>query len=100
MHFSYTTSSFLHRFEAMGEFKLELQFGNGEFRSKSVIFCPVRPRNLTGDLEKTTGHLFYATSSFVHHFITIGEFKLELRSGNAQIGAKFVLTSVTLTFDL
>ena len=27
---------------------------------------------------KTIGHLFYATSSFVHHFVAIGEFKLEL----------------------
>ena len=35
---------------------------------------------------KTIGHLFYATSSFVHHFIAIGEFKLELQSGNAQLG--------------
>ena len=26
---------------------------------------------------KTLGHLFYATSSFVHHFVAIGEFKLE-----------------------
>ena len=26
---------------------------------------------------KTIGHLFYATSSFVHHFVAIGEFKLE-----------------------
>ena len=31
---------------------------------------------------KTIGHLFYATSSFVHHFIAICEFKLELQSGN------------------
>ena len=37
---------------------------------------------------------------FVHHFIAMCEFKLELRSENAQTGAKFVLTSVTLTFDL
>ena len=36
---------------------------------------------------KTTGHLFYATSSFVHHFVAIGEFKLELQSGNAQFGS-------------
>ena len=35
---------------------------------------------------KTIGHLFYATSSFVHHFEAIGEFKLELQSGNAQSG--------------
>ena len=37
---------------------------------------------------KTTGHLFYATSSCVHHFIAISEFKLELQSGNAQFGSK------------
>ena len=37
---------------------------------------------------------------FVHYFKAICEFKLELQSGNAQIGAKFILTSVTLTFDL
>ena len=35
---------------------------------------------------KTIGHLFYATSSFVHHFVAIGEFKLELQPGNAQSG--------------
>ena len=35
----------------------------------------------------TIGHLFYATSSFVHHFVAIGEFKLELQSGNAQSGS-------------
>ena len=37
---------------------------------------------------KTIGHLFYATSSFVYHFIPIGEFKLKLQSGNAQFGSK------------
>ena len=36
---------------------------------------------------KTTGHLFYATSSFVHHFVAIDESKLELQSGNAQSGS-------------
>ena len=38
---------------------------------------------------KTTGHLFHATSSFVHHFVAIGEFKLELQSGNAQFGSNW-----------
>ena len=37
---------------------------------------------------KTIGHLFYVASSFVHHFITIGEFKPKLQSGNAQFGSK------------
>ena len=32
---------------------------------------------------KTIGHLFYATLSFVQHFVAIDEFKLELQSGNA-----------------
>ena len=32
---------------------------------------------------KTIGHLFYATLSFVQNFVAIGEFKLELQSGNA-----------------
>ena len=37
---------------------------------------------------KTIGHLFYTTLSFAHHFKAIGEFKLELQSGNAQFGSK------------
>ena len=32
---------------------------------------------------KTIVHLFYATLSFLHHFVAIGEFKQELQSGNA-----------------
>ena len=39
-----------------------------------------------GWLWKTIRHLFYATSSFVNHFMAIGEFKLELQSRNAQFG--------------
>ena len=37
---------------------------------------------------KTRGHLSYATSSFVHHFIAMGRFKLELESGNPKFGSK------------
>ena len=33
---------------------------------------------------KTIGHLSFAVSSCVQHFIAIGEFKLELQSGNAE----------------
>ena len=35
------------------------------------------------DQKKTIGHLFYAILSFLHHFVAIGEFKLELQSRNA-----------------
>ena len=40
---------------------------------------------------RTIRHLIYATSSFVHHCITISEFKLELQSENAQFGSKSVI---------
>ena len=83
---------------AIGECKLDLQSGNTKFGSKLTIFCLLWPWNLTR--WPWIGHLCSATSSWVHHFIAICEFKLELWYGKAQIGAKFVLTSVTLNFDL
>ena len=42
-HLFYATLSFVHHFKAISEFKLELQSGNAQFRSKSAIFCPVWP---------------------------------------------------------
>ena len=35
---------------------------------------------------KTIRHLFYASSSFVHHFVAIGGIKLELQSGTPNLG--------------
>ena len=56
------------------------------------------------DLQTKIGHLFYATSSFVQHFIAIGEFKLELQSRNAQSGSNLAIFSAVspwnLTYDL
>ena len=53
---------------------------------------------------KILGHLFYATSSFVHHFIATGELKLELQSRNAQSGSKstifLAVWPLNLTDDL
>ena len=40
---------------------------------------------------KTIGHLSFAVSSSVQHFIAIGEFKLELQSGNAQFGSNLTI---------
>ena len=40
---------------------------------------------------KTIGYLFYATSSFVHYFIAIGDFKLEIQAGNAQFGSNLTI---------
>ena len=41
---------------------------------------------------KTIGHLLFAVSSFVQHFIAIGEFKLELQSGNAQFESNLTIS--------
>ena len=51
-HLFYTVLSFVYHFKAMGEFKLELQSGNSQFRSKFRLFCPMWPWNLTDDIEK------------------------------------------------
>ena len=39
-HLFYATSSFVNHFKAIGEFKLEWESGNAQFRSKSAIFVP------------------------------------------------------------
>ena len=49
---------------------------------------------------KTIGHLFYATSSFVQHFVPIGEFKLELQSGNAQSGSNLTIFRAVRPWNL
>ena len=56
--------------------------------SKSYFLAGV---TLDGWPWKPIGNLFYPTPSFVHHFIAIDEFKLELQSGNAQFGSKLAI---------
>ena len=88
------------QFIAFNDFKLELHSGDTQFGSKSLMILSHVTLKLDGWPRKTIGHLFYATASFVHYFLAMCEYKLELRSGNAQTGAKFILTSVISTFDL
>ena len=54
--------------------------------AKSAIFYPVWPWNFDGWPSKTTEHLFYAASSFVHHFIVISELKLGVTVWKSPIG--------------
>ena len=49
---------------------------------------------------KTIGHLFYATSGFVQHFVPIVEFKLELQSGNAQSGSNSTIFRAVWPWNL
>ena len=81
-HLFYATLSFLHHFLAIGEFKLE--FPKSQIWVKIDDFFSRVTLKFDGIPSKTIGHLFSATSSFVQHFVAIGEFKLELQSGNAQ----------------
>ena len=75
-HLFYTMLSFVHHFQATSELKLELQSGNAQFWSKSVIFCPLWPWNLMDDLKNNRAPLlccFKLCSSFhSHHWIQTG----------------------------
>ena len=156
-HLFYATSSFVHHFVAISDFKLELQSETpnlGQIRrflepcdlaiwrmtlkyNRAPLLCyfklyasfrshrwiqawvTVRKRPIWVKIDdflsrvtlqfdiwpwKTIGHLFYATSSFVHHFAAIGDFKLELQSGNAQFGSNSTIFRAVwpcnLTYDL
>ena len=78
-HLFYVASSFVYHFTAISEFKLELQSGNAQFWSKSRIFFSRVTLKFNGWPSKTIGHLFYATSTFVHHFIPIGSVAVNYR---------------------
>ena len=62
-------------------------------------FVPCDLEILLNDLGKK-GHLSFAVSSFVRHFIAIGEFKLELQSGNAQFGSNSTIFRAVWPWNL
>ena len=82
-HIFYATLSFLHHFVAIGEFNWSDSPETPNLGQNPRFFFSRVTLKFDGWPSKTIGHLFYATSSFVQHFIAIGEFKLELQSGNA-----------------
>ena len=146
-HFFCATSSFVHHFIAISQFKLDLQPRNAQFRSKSMIFCscvtwhwrmtlknkstssmPLQSLSIISQpsvkfkLELLSGNAPFGSISviFVPGDLEVRKmtsknnrapllcyFKLcasfhsqtEVTIGNAQIGSKLVLTSVTLTTD-
>ena len=49
---------------------------------------------------KTIGHPSFAVLSFVQHFIAIGEFKLELQSGNDQFGSNSTIFRAVWPWNL
>ena len=103
-HFFCVASSFVHHFKAIGEFKLKFKSGNPPFGSKSTIFFSRVILQFDVWPWKTIGHLFYAISSFMHHLVAIGEYKLELQCGNGQFGSKstifLAVWPCNFTYDL
>ena len=101
-HLSYPTSSFVHHFVAIGEFKLELQSGNAQFGSNSMIFWAVWLWNLTYDLEK------HNRAPFLPYFKLCASFRSHwwIQTGvtvrKRPIWVKFddFLSRVTLKFDV
>ena len=87
-HLFYTTSSFVHHFKSIGEFKLELKVRKRSIWVKIGNFLSRVTLKFDGWPWKTIGHLFYVASSIVHHFTAIREFKLKLQSGNRQFWSK------------
>ena len=49
---------------------------------------------------KTIRRIFCATSSFMHHLVTIGEFKLKLQSINSQFGSKSTILLAAWPWNL
>ena len=101
-HLFYTTLNFVHHFKSIGEFKLELQSRNAQFRVKIGNFLSCVTLKFDGWPWKIIGLLFYTTLSFVQHFKAIDIFKLELQSRNAQFGSKLAifLSWVTLKINV
>ena len=99
-HLFYATSSFVQHFVVIGEFKLELQSGNAQCRSKSTSFFSRVTLKFDGWPSKTIGHLSYPLSSYMHHFINLCAFKLELQSGNAQFGSNSTIFRAAWPWNL
>ena len=69
----------------------------GLFKQVPILIDPCGLEIWLMTFKKTIGHIFYTTSSFVHHFKATCEFKLKLQPGNTiwvKLGNLFV------SFDL
>ena len=95
-HLTYATSSFVHHFITIGVFKLELESGNVQFGSKSMIFVPcdleISQMTLENNMAPLLSHIKLYASFHCHMWIQTGV--------TVRIWLNWVLTSVTLTFDL
>ena len=99
-HLFNNTLSYVHHFKAIDEFKLELQSGNAQYRSKSAIFlvpCDLRIWWMT--LKKNRAHLlccFKLCASFhSHHWMQTG---VTIRKHQIWVKIEDFFSHVTLKF--
>ena len=98
-HLFYATSSFVHHFKTISEFKLELQSGSTQFGSKLAI-CVLCDLEIWWMILKNKAPVFYATSSFIYHFATISEFKQWIYSPEMPKLGRNLFWPLTLTSEL
>ena len=95
-HLSYATSSFVRHFIAIGKFRLELQSGNTQLGSKSVVFQPcdleIWQMTLKNNRAPLLSNIKLCASFYRHMWIQTGV--------TVRKRLIWVMTSVTLTFDL
>ena len=99
-HLFYASSSFVYHFIAFCENKMNYSPETPNLGQNRRFFLSRVNLNFYRWPWKTIGHLFYATPSFVLHFIAIREFKMELQSGNTKFGSKSVIFCVLCDLDL
>ena len=85
-HVFHAASSLVHHFIAISKFNLELQSGKAQFWSKSMIVFGVSDLEIWWMTLRNNGAPLLCYFKLCAPFIDIGEFKLELQSGNAQFG--------------
>ena len=93
-HLFYDTPIFVHHFKAI-EFKIIMVWKCSIWAKIGVFLFHVTLKFDTW-LWKTMGYLFYAIISFLHQFIVIGEFKMQLQSGNAPFRSKLASPSFSV----
>ena len=99
-HPSYAAWSSVHHSIAIYEFKMELQYRNGQFGSKSVIICPVWFWNLTNDLEKNRNPLscYFKLCTALHNHLWFQN-RVTVRTRPNLVKIDYFVPCGTLNFD-
>ena len=97
-HFFYDTSSLVHHFVAICEFKLEITVGKCSSQNDRFVGpCDLEISRMTSKHQRGT---LQCHCKLCIWFCSHLRLQIGVTVRKRQVGAKFVLTSVTLTFDL